>query len=115
MRTSDTAIALILALAATPALAQDDAGTRDMVRLGDHAFSSFDTDGDGGIDGGEFVAGLHLVWSGGGDLDRMAYEHGWSQWFGEGDAPAFDRVDADGDGSLSSRELASALGEAAPG
>lgn len=122
MRKLETALAVILAAAATPALAQqttqqaksnsdNQSSTENVQQMSDTAFSRWDKNGDNRLRGDEFAAGLHEAWSNDDNaVDQAAFKKNWSNWF-SAKRPDFASLDEDKNGKLSEQELQAALAD----
>lgn len=125
--TSTTALALILAAATSPALAQaswtfsdiDSDGNLELSRseleaFGRQVFIAWDSDADQQIGEDEFYSGVYDTW----DLDEDAslteaeYQDGWAAWFGDMDQASYVDLDTDANAGLSEEEFASGLATA---
>ncbi|MBB6180301.1 PRC-barrel domain-containing protein [Pseudorhizobium flavum] len=117
MRKMETALALVLASSITPVAAQgagdaSSSGADQVRKLGDHAFSQWDSNSNDRLEDGEFTSGLHDAWSGSnGELGEQAFTENWNNWFSAA-PPSFASLDEDEDGALSNEELQIALSNA---
>ncbi|MFL0692609.1 MAG: PRC-barrel domain-containing protein [Agrobacterium tumefaciens] len=128
MKTSHTALALILA-AGAPAMANSTAPDNQASQVGDRAsqnasaqtgqidqysasaFSRWDANNNDRLDDGEFSQGLHQNWSGeSGELDQAAFESNWGNWFSS-ERPDFSEIDENSDDRISETELRAALAD----
>ncbi|MCF6370220.1 PRC-barrel domain-containing protein [Rhizobium halophilum] len=119
MRKLETALAVILAASAWPAVAaaqaadaSASAGGGDQVqRVTENAFSRWDSNSNNRLEGDEFTSGLHDLWSGSnGELNDQAFNENWNNWFAA-DPPDFASLDEDGNDMLSQDELRVALND----
>ncbi|HEV7433596.1 MAG TPA: PRC-barrel domain-containing protein [Pseudorhizobium sp.] len=119
MRKLETALAVILAASAWPAVAaaqaadaSTSAGGADQVqRVTGNAFSRWDSNSNDRLEGDEFTSGLHDLWSGSnGELNDQAFNENWNNWF-TADPPDFASLDEDGNDMLSQDELRVALND----
>ena len=119
MRKVETALAVILAASAWPAVAAAQAaddtsstgGADQVQRVSDNAFSRWDSNSNNRLEGDEFTSGLHDLWSGSnGELNDQAFNENWNNWFAA-DAPDFASLDEDGNNVLSQEELRVALND----
>lgn len=118
MRKLETALTLILAAAVSPSIANAQTpessvvgASDDVRRVGDSAFSRWDSNSNDRLEGDEFVGGLYGAWSGSdGQLTKQAFDSNWNDWF-TADAPDFAELDEDGDSKLSQEELRVALND----
>lgn len=118
MRKLETALALILAASVSPTIASAQTastaatgGSDEVRRLGDNAFSRWDSNSNNRLEGDEFTGGLHELWSGqDGQLNEQAFDNNWNNWF-TADAPDFAELDEDGNDLLSHEELRVALSD----
>ena len=119
MKRLETALVVILAASAGPAMAQANsnaAGTvnadsQEMRSVSEHAFNQWDVNSNQRLEGEEFAAGLHEAWGrNNGQVDEAAYSNNWGNWF-DSERPPFEEMDEDGDGQLSQEELRTALND----
>lgn len=119
MRKVETALAVILAASAWPAVAAAQtttdsgsaSGADQVQRVSENAFSRWDANSNNRLEGEEFTSGLHDLWSGSdGQLNDQAFNENWNNWF-TSDPPDFASLDEDSNNMLSQEELRVALND----
>lgn len=126
MRSPATALALVMGLAAAPALAatedgaeRTDAGNREMNQAGEGQMSArdmhadWDRNEDRTLSEEEYTAGLFDAWDrdGDGGISRFEYDRATNTWASEQDFPPFAEVDTDEDKVLSQNEFGDVVDE----
>ncbi|MEF2553452.1 PRC-barrel domain-containing protein [Aurantimonas sp. A2-1-M11] len=124
-RTTSTAIALIFATSAAPALAQTtytfadidadgnlELSSTEFARVAQDNFGRWDANADQRIDEDEFYVGTYHIWDADNDgvLTSEEYTAGWDGWLVDEERVTYASLDADTDGVVSEDEFGAGLG-----